>query len=229
MSLSRVALLNKDDLSLLSGILIPADLSGSQRESLEMAKLASYAPLRPVHRGETLQLEKLVLPWNAASGYGVNPTAAAYIRGLIKPHPETSLSKKRRIYVDRRNSYSRRLINENEIVEILQREGVEPVRLEALSLQAQASLLQNTELIVGPHGAGLTNMAFSKPGTRVVEIMPSGNINWCYRHLAAACRHEYDCIIGRSLPQDGRSPIWAPWIAAPTHVLSAVRHASPHQ
>ncbi|MEJ1979243.1 MAG: hypothetical protein WDN49_27145 [Acetobacteraceae bacterium] len=66
-------------------------------------------------------------------------------------------------------------------------------------------------------------MAFSEPGTRVIELMPSGAINWCYRYLASACRHDYDCVIGRSHPRDGIAPIWAPWVVSPTYVLSALR------
>jgi hypothetical protein len=48
-------------------------------------------------------------------------------------------------------------------------------------------------------------------------------MNWCYRYLAASCRHDYDCVVGRSMPVDGIAPIWASWTISPTYVQSALQ------
>ena len=225
MNLARMALLQPGELDGLDGILIPAGLGGAQHEALQLAQLARHAPLRGVERGESLQVEKLLLPWNVASGHGVNPVAVSWLRGLCPPVARDARTAGRRIYIDRRSSPLRRLLNEEEIVEMLRSERIEPVRMEELPLAEQALLMAQCELVVGPHGAGLTNIVFAEPGTRVIEIMPSGCVNWCYRHLAAACGQQYDCVVGRSYPQGDMSAAWASWVASPTHLLSAVRGA----
>jgi capsular polysaccharide biosynthesis protein len=223
MNFARIALLEPDDFGHLDGILVPADLTATQLEALHLARLVDHAPLRAVGRGESLQVGKLILPWNIASGDGINPVAVDYLRHLVparpKPNPQRA---SRKIYIDRRNALLRQLINEDEVVERIRREGVEPVQMEGLSLTEQIQILRDADLIIGPHGAGLTNIVFSNPGTKVIELMPSGAVNWCYRNLAAACRHDYDCIIGRTHPEGDIAPMWAPWFVSPTHVLSAI-------
>jgi capsular polysaccharide biosynthesis protein len=39
-----------------------------------------------------------------------------------------------------------------------------------LSLSQQVEAFSNAEIILGPHGAGLTNIMFCNPGTKVIEI-----------------------------------------------------------
>ena len=36
----------------------------------------------------------------------------------------------------------------------------------------QILLFQSAEFIIGPHGAGLANLLFCEPGTKVIELMP---------------------------------------------------------
>ncbi|MGI4748020.1 MAG: glycosyltransferase family 61 protein [Janthinobacterium lividum] len=217
MSLARAALLTPEDMQGLDGILVPADLSGTQMEALELSGLSRHAPFRFVQRGEALQVRRLLLPWNIATGAGVSPIGAAWLNELV--HDDDGDQRvTRRIYLDRRAAPTRRLINEEELVEVLVGQGIQPVRLEDLSLAKQVLLMRQAELIVAPHGAGLANLAFARPGTKVLELMPSAALNWCYRHLAAVCGLRYDCVLGRSQ----NSSVQAPWIVSPTHVLSAL-------
>jgi hypothetical protein len=55
-------------------------------------------------------------------------------------------------------------------------------------------MFSRTQIIVAPHGAGLTNMFFSPPGTKIVEIMPWVNPNLCYHHLASLLNFDH-CIV----------------------------------
>ena len=222
MSLARLALLEPEDFGSLDGILIPASLPPTHDEALQAAPIAHLAPLIAVQRGETLRIGTLILPWNIASGSGVNPIAAAYLRRLAeRPPNDRQAGPRQRIYIDRRNASRRRLANEAEIVDILAARGFVAVKPEAMSFQEQAQLCADAEIIVGPHGAGLANMVFADAGTRVIELMPLGAPNWCYRNLAAACRHEYDAVFGKRLPATAAADPGA-WVLSPTHLVSAV-------
>jgi capsular polysaccharide biosynthesis protein len=37
----------------------------------------------------------------------------------------------------------------------------------------QILLFQSAEFVISPHGAGLSNLLFCEPGTKVIELMPS--------------------------------------------------------
>jgi capsular polysaccharide biosynthesis protein len=52
----------------------------------------------------------------------------------------------------------------------------ETVYLEGMSMVDQILLFQSAEFIISPHGAGLANLLFCEPGTKVIELMPSVEI-----------------------------------------------------
>jgi len=53
-------------------------------------------------------------------------------------------------------------------------------------------MFHSAVIIVGPHGAGLSNMLFSQPGTYVVEgICPPPRVNMCYRVLTQLLGHHW--------------------------------------
>jgi capsular polysaccharide biosynthesis protein len=42
-------------------------------------------------------------------------------------------------------------------------------------------LVNSCDVMVGVHGAGLTNMVFLHPGATMVQIMPLGGLQWMAR------------------------------------------------
>jgi len=72
--------------------------------------------------------------------------------------------------------HSREIINRNEVIKELQSQGVpiEEIRLEDLSLEDQIRSIAEADIVVGPHGAGLGKVAFMRPGSVLIEIMPFG-------------------------------------------------------
>ena len=46
-------------------------------------------------------------------------------------------------------------------------------------------------LVVGPHGAGFSNLMFSRPGTGVLELLCNPRPNYCYETLAKTLGHVY--------------------------------------
>lgn len=60
-------------------------------------------------------------------------------------------------------------------------------------------MMQNTELLVGMHGAALTNMFFMPSNSTVVEFRYNGpHHNHCYWHLSSACQINYMAFFGIS-------------------------------
>ena len=65
----------------------------------------------------------------------------------------------------------------------------ESVVLEDLSFGAQARLMARTGVLIGVHGAGLTNMLFLPVGAAVVELLPARCAYPLYERAAAALGH----------------------------------------
>ncbi|MDE2402196.1 MAG: glycosyltransferase family 61 protein [Burkholderiales bacterium] len=76
----------------------------------------------------------------------------------------------RRIYV-RRNAGLRKLINDQEISNLLSAAGFDIVSPEQLSFAEQVRLFSGAELVIGPTGAAMANLIFCQPGARVHVLM----------------------------------------------------------
>jgi len=104
------------------------------------------------------------------------------------------LEKKQRIFISRKQR--RRVINEDELVAVLSKFGFKSIAPESLSVAEQVSLFANAEVVIGVHGAALTNTVFCSPGTKVIEIFAPDYVNPCYRKLSSQVGLGYWEFIG---------------------------------
>lgn len=111
----------------------------------------------------------------------------------------------RRLYVSRSRAARRRIVNEPELRAVLEPKGFETVHLEGQPFLHQVKLLAQTTHLISNHGAGLTNMLFMSPGSRVTEIRLRGDDhNNCYFSLARALGLDYDyCLADAARPGEG--------------------------
>lgn len=104
----------------------------------------------------------------------------------------------RRIYITRRGATTRRVVNESAVVEMLLGRGFAVCQLERMSLAEQQQRFSGAEIIVGPHGAGLANLAWvSEPGrARVLELVAPQYTNPCCWLAGAAAGMRYGYLVG---------------------------------
>jgi len=105
------------------------------------------------------------------------------ILGQLADHPRAGPA---RIYVSRRTSNMRLLVNEAALERALAARGFEIVQPETLPVRAQVALFRDARVILGATGAGLANALFASPQACVIEILPSNfSAAWlrdlCYR------------------------------------------------
>jgi hypothetical protein len=96
----------------------------------------------------------------------------------------------------RRSETKRSIQNHDALLDLLRlkRPDLEWLIFDKQPFDDAVAMFSRTQIIVAPHGAGLTNMFFSPPGTKIVEIMPCDNPNLCYHHLASLLNFDH-CIV----------------------------------
>jgi capsular polysaccharide biosynthesis protein len=102
----------------------------------------------------------------------------------------------RKIYISRKDSANRKLVNEDEIERIVAKAGFECILLSELSFFEQVHLFSRATHIIAPHGAGLTNILFCQPGTALCELHMDAYVQWAFRRLAGTRKMRYGCIVG---------------------------------
>ena len=90
----------------------------------------------------------------------------------------------RLLYVSREKAKRRKIRNEDYVYELLAKKGFEKLILEDIPLKNQVKLFQEARLVIGCHGAGLTNIMFMQKKQTVIELKANNNNYWCYFSIA---------------------------------------------
>jgi hypothetical protein len=122
-----------------------------------------------------------------------SPQKIQLLRSVIER--KLSFEKKIGILIYRRENY-RKILNHDEVLQMLKKKysEIEWVVFDVLPIQETAMLFSKACVIVGPHGAGLTNMIFSPKGVTIIEFMPIDQPNICYWHLSEMLENNYTMI-----------------------------------
>ena len=80
--------------------------------------------------------------------------------------------KNENVFIDRSDSIfnHNKLVNNLEIIEYLKKKRFLIIKLAELSFNEQIKIFNEAKIIIGSHGAGLTNLIFCEPSTKVIEI-----------------------------------------------------------
>jgi capsular polysaccharide biosynthesis protein len=100
-----------------------------------------------------------------------------------------------RIYISRRKANRRMLNNEDLLTDQLLSHGFNVVCLEDLSWRQQVLLFQQAEMVVGMHGAGLSNILYCTRPRLVIELVPSVASNKLFQVLASLLEYPYYSVL----------------------------------
>ncbi|KAK8795070.1 hypothetical protein WA588_003921, partial [Blastocystis sp. NMH] len=108
--------------------------------------------------------------------------AAAYHYANV--HPQRERTQLHVLAIQRKGK--RKIVNFDTLVKEMSKieeTTLRKVMLEELSPVEQVSLFADTDVIVSPHGAGLTNVIFMLPRSGVVELFPPNFVFFCYKRM----------------------------------------------
>ena len=228
--LGRLAAADSAMIEAASHVLVPPLRNGFQHDGLALTGLSNKRIIE-LDIGDSVEAERLLLPVNMAGEWRPHPRLGHFFRnvsGAVPPPPDRLPD---RIYVDRRRSSRRPLANEDEVISALMKYGFVPIQLETLPLAGQITLFRNASMIVAPHGAGLANILFARPGCALIELQMNSYVHWMFRLFSAFIGVDYDCVLGLQSgsaisPQEAMRWIdHQAWTVSVTHLLGAVEHA----
>lgn len=99
-----------------------------------------------------------------------DPIAFREIKKVLIEKVEKGINLGDKIYISRDGCQLRFIENEGDFITLVEKYGFKKVLMEEYSYQDQISICNNAKYIIGPHGAGFTNVLFMKDGGFLLEL-----------------------------------------------------------
>lgn len=99
------------------------------------------------------------------------PIAFQWLRQLLTANIKSDLNFGERIYISRAGQLLRFVENEEEVVKLLEKYGFKKLLMDQFSYDEQVAICSKAKYIVGPHGAGFTNVLFMSEGSALLELL----------------------------------------------------------
>jgi capsular polysaccharide biosynthesis protein len=189
-------------------VILPPGMATWQKRSLELIGLPqnqwlSYADRRP------WKVEHLLFASPVAMTGDLEENSIKWVRDTIWQCALGGIPARagwKRLYLTRKNTWSRNLVNEVELLPLLLERGFEIIDCGGLNFDEQVQLFSEAACVVGPHGAAFTNILWSLPGVKVFEIFEPTAVRRCYWSLSKVLGHHHTCGIGQAVAQPQREP-----------------------
>jgi Glycosyltransferase 61 len=205
-------------------VLLSGHLAGWEEELLALLghDRVPRIALHPAHHYWIPRLEYSEFQ-NGSTAFKISRSAQSTFGRLLEVAANAEPAVADIIYVARTDSSNRVAENEDEVMALLRSEGIQMVVPGNLSVADQINLFHKADAIIGPHGAGLTNVVFCKPGTVFYELLPSHYVNSCFNRLAQAAGLDYAADIFESHNHGDGNPHAGRWTLDPELILRRVR------
>jgi len=136
-----------------------------------------------------------------------SPWVTQWLRDQFLPLAQAPAHPTPKIFLNRRNTSSRNITNNDEILAWAQSQGFVEIQAEKLTFAQQVGLFAQAQDIIAPHGAGLTNLIFAPSSARVIELLsdvayrdPTIHNEVCYWHIANLRGQRYGALECPSAP-----------------------------
>ncbi|MGB3766241.1 MAG: tetratricopeptide repeat protein [Phormidesmis sp.] len=160
-----------------------------------------------------IQADELVVPSFAGHFDWVPPSSIDFLRRTFLPStpptadlkrtpPPREHPKPRRLYISRAQAKYRHIFNEPAVIELLSQFDFTSVNLETMTVADQVQLFAQAEIVVAPHGSGLTNLAFCSPSTAVIECFSPHYLRTDYWMISQYLQLNHHYLIGESFACD---------------------------
>jgi capsular polysaccharide biosynthesis protein len=178
-----------------------------QIDTLEALGFGDYQRIALDNR--FLAVKSLYFPSYVGRPGTPHPSGCQWVRETIMKHlalPNNETVRKR-LYITRRLTSRRHILNESELAPILTKYGFEIIEAETLSFAEQVKLFSQAEAVAAPHGAGLTNLLWVPSSCKVLEILDRDYVNDHYYNLSSILGLDYSYQLCSSVASDADAPL----------------------
>ena len=119
-----------------------------------------------LRRKSNIKVKRLLFPKTNQN----NPDEIKELNKILSKQTPNIINLGEKIYISRNKAISRYIKNEDEFLTTIKKYGFKKVYMEDYSYEEQISISANAKYIIGPHGAGLTNIIFMKKGSSLLEL-----------------------------------------------------------
>ena len=203
------------------------------KDTLQLWGIPSEKIIAPKNNQFAIQAEEVYLPSlvsNVNFGFAAfscyaQPHLIKYVKNkllnaALNYKPSQNFSKK--IFISRKDSNIRNIINEDEFFEKLKIYGFERYELAKLSVTDQILLFNQADIIVSPQGTGLANSIFSKPNAIIIELFQALN-DATFWYLAQDFNFNYKAIKTTNFYEDYITA-WQSPTAIPLEVVDIIEN-----
>lgn len=154
-----------------------------------------------IHAKTIYKAPKLALPYLLEPMGSFSPAIVANLKNVLLNSPllssvdESKLPKSGLLYVSRKKAPRRKIVNEQQVEELMLQHGFDVICFEDYTTYEQILLCSRARAIVTIHGAGLSNILFMPQGSTVIELRKfDNNLNHTYERLSHALGHKYSLL-----------------------------------
>lgn len=153
---------------------------------------------------QSAKVEQLLVPEHSSRTPGTphlpSPSDCTFVTDRMTSAIQRKESTKK-IFISRQKAEDRRIDNFSEVEDLLTKAGYETYTLEEMSVRDQVQLFSQAEVVIGAHGAGLTNIIFGDD-LKIIEIFPDTDIREHYFYLSNIYSHDHNYLIGDQVGAD---------------------------
>nr|WP_246522990.1 glycosyltransferase family 61 protein [Neoroseomonas eburnea] len=173
-------------------VLLREDAPAYVRESLD---IAAGAPVPTAEAGAAVLVRRLHLGDRGLRHLAPRGAHATLLGRFAEAARREAVPAAERLYISRRDSGIRRMLNEEEIEAVFAERGFVCTTFGGQPLLRQIGLLRGAQVIAGPHGAGFAHLLFCDPGRQVFELLPATlghlDLRACFATLSRVCGHRH--------------------------------------
>lgn len=157
-------------------VIVPGEMPLTQ-VYIDSLRLIGCRRVHLLPSGRYAQIRKYLLVEAPRKKAHFNIEAIGSIRRYIRPpeaqgHPLP----KSILYISRSQARGRRVVNENEVEQLIKQFGGKVARFEDMQFAEQVSVMQETNVLISIHGAGLSNLMFMDESASVIELVPDPSL-----------------------------------------------------
>jgi capsular polysaccharide biosynthesis protein len=132
--------------------------------------------------------------------------ALDFLRQSYLTNISSHLNSPAHIYISRKDSRHRNVLNEETLMKVLGKYSFVSYQLSGLPFIEKVRLFATADVVITHTGAGLTNLIFCRPGTRILEIFSDKMVLGPFFDIAQRLNLDYQYLIARSVPNNKNRP-----------------------